>query len=60
MAKSVDPDQKLHSAASDVGLHCLLNLPQYRGWYGVSQLNGHLIKNTKFEFILQERYFFVL
>ena len=25
MANSVDPDQTLHSAASDLGLHCLLN-----------------------------------
>ena len=24
MANSVDPDQMLHSAASDLGLHCLL------------------------------------
>ena len=24
MANSVDPDQMLHSAASDQGLHCLL------------------------------------
>ena len=26
MANSVDPDQMLHSAASDLGLHCLLRL----------------------------------
>ena len=24
VANSVDPDQMLHSAASDLGLHCLL------------------------------------
>ena len=26
VANSVDPDQMLHSAASDQGLHCLLRL----------------------------------
>ena len=28
-ANSVDPDQMLHNAASDQGLHCLLLIQQY-------------------------------
>ena len=30
-ANSGDPDQMLHSAASDLGLHCLLITPDYNG-----------------------------
>ena len=36
MANSVDPDQMLHSAASDLGLHCLQMsiCPNTSGYYG--------------------------
>ena len=34
MAKSVDPDKMPCSAASDLGLHCLLKL---YGYYGIDQ-----------------------
>ena len=36
MANRVDPDQMLHSAASDLGLHCLQmpNCPTTYGYYG--------------------------
>ena len=37
VANSTDPDQMLHSAASDLGLHCLLRLAclnNYVGWLG--------------------------
>ena len=33
MANSVDPDQMLHSAASDLGLHCL-QMPLCPNTYG--------------------------
>ena len=37
MAKSVDPDQILHTAASDLGLHCLQRpiCPNTKGYYGI-------------------------
>ena len=37
MANSVDPDQMLHSAASDLGLHCLLRYvcPNIDCCYGI-------------------------
>ena len=37
MANSVDPDQMLHSAASDLGLHCLQRpiCPSTEGNYGI-------------------------
>ena len=51
MAKSVDPDQMLHSAPSVQGLHCLLR-PQYLGllWYlsfygGKCHVQGKLKKS---------------
>ena len=36
MADSVDPDQMPHSAASDLGLHCLqrTSCPNTEGYYG--------------------------
>ena len=41
MANSVDPDQMLHSAASDVGLHCLQRpvCPNTEGYYGSDNHN---------------------
>ena len=38
MANSVDPDQMLQNAASDLGLHCLLRpvCPNMKGYYGIS------------------------
>ena len=40
MTNSVDPDQLLHSAASDKGLHCLLrnNCLNNEGNYGITLL----------------------
>ena len=37
VANSVDPDQMLHSATSDLGLHCLFRpvCPNIWGYYGV-------------------------
>ena len=36
MANRVDPDQMQHSAASDLGLHCLQRpiCPNTKGYYG--------------------------
>ena len=41
-ANSTDPDQKLHSAASDLGLHCLL----------VTHLGVSSLQRVKKEFIM--------
>ena len=42
-ADSEDPDQTLHSAASDLGLHCLpitlLRSPNYNGLFHVFKVN---------------------
>ena len=37
MSNSIDPDQMLHSAASDLGLHCLQwpSCPNILGYYGI-------------------------
>ena len=37
MANRIDPDQMLHSVASDLGLHCLQRLicPNTLGYYGM-------------------------
>ena len=41
MTNSVDPDQMLHFAASDLGLHCLLRhvCPNTEGYYGNTNSN---------------------
>ena len=42
MANSVDPDETPHSAASHLGLNCLLRpvCPNTYGQYGISDLKG--------------------
>ena len=54
MANSVDPDQMLYSAASDLGLHCLQRpvCPNTKGYYGsmyskTSNNEIHVMKNNK-------------
>ena len=43
MANNVDTDQKLHSVASALGLHCLLryDCPNTQGYYGIVSLNSY-------------------
>ena len=47
MANSVGPDQTLHSAASDLGLHCLQRpiCPNTLGYYGIQLMASHPYKN---------------
>ena len=49
MANCVDPDQLLHSAAADLGLHCLL-LPICPNTYGYYGTFCHVVAQNTLKF----------
>ena len=51
MANSVDPDLMLHSAASDLGLHCLQRpiCPNTKGYYGIFFCHLLVLHKQSFE-----------